>query len=192
MMHTPADAAYLRSTTSSEGKEVVFLDGEIEEGDAQALRKVIAAASRSRRLISGIRLNSPGGQLGEGAELAYIVKYGKIATVVPAGAQCASACFLILAAGSEKYASFSANVGVHGASNRAGQAAGDATVSMGRAANLLGVPESIIGKMVITPPDQMVWLTPIDLRSMGTIMTGKPSQVPPKQDSPRSPNYQRN
>jgi hypothetical protein len=31
--------------------------------------------------------------------------------------------------------------------------------------------------MVVTPPEQMVWLTPDDLRSMGTTMTDKPAQV---------------
>jgi hypothetical protein len=33
--------------------------------------------------------------------------------------------------------------------------------------------------MVVTPPDQMVWLTPNNLRAMGTTMTGKPVQTPP-------------
>lgn len=146
-----ADAAYIRSATSSEGKEVIFLDGKIEAGDVQDLRSVIKRANAENRLVSAIRLNSPGGVLGEGAKLAGIIRYGKIATVVPAGAQCASACFLVFAAGPEKYASYSANIGVHGASDQSGQEAGNATVSMGRAAKELGVPEAIIGKMVITP-----------------------------------------
>ena len=66
-----------------------------------------------------------------------------------------TACFLLFAAGSEKYASYSANVGVHGASDQSGREEGDATVSMARMAKQLGVPESIIGKMVVTPPDQL-------------------------------------
>jgi hypothetical protein len=164
-----SDAAYIRSATSSEGKEVIFLDGKIEAGDAQNLQTVIKRANAENRLVSAIRFNSPGGFLGEGVKLADIIRYGKIATVVPAGAQCASACFIVFAAGPEKYASYSANIGVHGASDQSGQEQGDATVSMGRIAKQLGVPESIIGKMVITRPDQIVWLLPSDLQSMGTL-----------------------
>ena len=182
-----ADAAYIRSAHSSEGKEVIFLDGKIEAGDAQDLQRVIKRANAENQLVSAIRLNSPGGVLGEGAKLADIIRYGKIATVVPAGAQCASACFIVFAAGPEKYASYSANIGVHGASDQSGQEEGNATVSMGRAAKELGVPEAIIGKMVITPPDQIVWLSPSDLQSMGTTLTGRPSQVPPPQAMPQAP-----
>jgi hypothetical protein len=54
---------------------------------------------------------------------------------------------------------------------------------MGRVVKELGVPAGIIGKMVVTPPDEMVWLSPNDLRSMGVTMTGKPAQIPPEQDA---------
>jgi hypothetical protein len=36
------------------------------------------------------------------------------------------------------------------------------------------------GDSVVTPPDQIVWLTPDELRSMGVTMTGKPAQVSPE------------
>jgi hypothetical protein len=48
----------------------------------------------------------------------------------------------------------------------------------------LGVPASIIGKMVVTPPGQIVWLTPDDLRSMGTILTGSPTQTSVSRQAP--------
>jgi hypothetical protein len=76
------------------------------------------------------------------------------------------------AAGPQKFVGYSADVGVHGASNSDGQEVGDATVA--RVVKELGVPEKIIGKMVITPPSDVVWLGPDDLRSMGATMTGKP------------------
>lgn len=50
---------------------------------------------------------------------------------------------------------------------------------MARIVKELGVSATIIGKMVVTPPDQVVSLTPDDLRSIGTTMTGKPAQVAP-------------
>jgi hypothetical protein len=55
---------------------------------------------------------------------------------------------------------------------------------MARAVKELGVPEKIIGKMVVTPPSDVVWLGADDLRSMGVTMIGKPAQIAP--DQPRS------
>lgn len=172
-----AQAATLTSYTSKEGKEIIILNGEIAAGDAEQLQNLTKTANAAGRLVSGVRLNSPGGNLLEGVKLAEAIRFGKIASVVPNGASCASACFIAFAAGAEKFASYSANVGVHGASNKDGTDAGDATVAMAKIVKELGVPASIIGKMVVTPPDQIVWLSPDDLRALGTTMTGKPAQV---------------
>lgn len=181
--HSAASAASFKTTISKENKTIISLNGEISEGDTDALKAAVKDANDSGRLVSGIRLNSPGGNLLEGAKLAEIVRFGKIATVVANDAQCASACFIVFAAGEPKFVSYSAFVGVHGAADENGQEtvqAGAATVSMARIVRDLGVPAPIIGKMVVTPPSQIVWLTPDDLRSMGTTMTGKPEQVPPQ------------
>ncbi|NUJ78915.1 hypothetical protein HUN39_02490 [Methylocystis sp. FS] len=51
-------------------------------------------------------------------KLADTIRTAKIATVVQNGASCASACFVAFAAGAEKYVSYQASVGVHGASDR--------------------------------------------------------------------------
>ncbi len=185
--HSAASAASLKSIISKENKTIISLNGEISEGDADTLKAAIKEANDSGRLVSGMRLNSPGGNLLEGTKLAEIVRFGKIATVVANGAQCASACFIVFAAGDPKFVSYSAFVGVHGAADADGQEtvqAGAATVSMARIVRDLGVPAPIIGKMVVTPPSQIVWLTPDDLRSMGTTLTGKPEQVPPPVQAP--------
>lgn len=188
-----AAAASVTSTVSKEGNTVVSILGEIAEGDADALKLIIKSSNDEGRLVSGVRLNSPGGSLLEGVKLAEIIRYGKIATVVANGAHCASACFLVFAAGSPRFASYSASVGVHGASDEDGEEtpeAGAATVSMARIAKNLGVPAPIIGKMVVTPPDQIIWLTPDDLRSMGATMTGKPAQTPQNQPEAQQPPMQ--
>lgn len=164
-----------------DGKVVVVLDGQIAPGDTDQLNQILKSANDAGKLVSAIRLNSPGGNLVEGAKLADAVRYAKMASVVVKGAICASACFLVLAAGSDKYVSYSASVGVHGASDENGQeteGSNAATVGMAKAARALGVPDAIIGRMVITPPDQIIWLSPNDLRSMGATMTGEPSQTP--------------
>lgn len=182
-------AAELSSFVSKEGKAVLKLDGELTEGDSDRVASLIRSENQAGRLVSGIRLNSGGGSIAEGAKLADVVRNGKIATVVTAGSTCASACFIAFAGGNEKYASYTAQIGVHGASDASGQettSARAATVLMARIVKELGVPERIIGKMVVTPPSQMVWLAPDELRSMGTTLTGKPNQTAQPSPLPQS------
>lgn len=179
-MATQAMAASLKPSTMKDGRIVILISGEITEGDSDAFKAAVKAANDAGKLVSSVRLNSPGGNLYEGAKLADAVRFGKMATNVGHGATCASACFLIFAAGEAKFANYSAQIGVHGASDENGAEtvqSGAATVSMARIAKELGVPPAIIGRMVVTSPSDMVWLSPADLQSMGTSMVGKPSQT---------------
>jgi hypothetical protein len=146
---------------------------------SEAFKATVKAANDAGKLVASVRLNSPSGNLLEGAKLADAVRFGKLVTNVGHGATCASACFLIFAAGQTKFANYSAQIGVHGASDESGAEtvqSGAATVSMARIAKDLGVPPAIIGRMVVTPPSEMVWLSPSDFQSMGTSMVGKPDQ----------------
>lgn len=173
-------AATVTSYISKEGKAIIILNGEIALGDADQLALIIKTQNAAGRLVSGIRLNSNGGNLVEGVKLAELIRTAKIASVVPNGSQCASACFIAFAAGYEKYASYQASVGVHGASDQNGRESTNsnaATVAMAKIVKELGVPSAIIGRMVVTPPDQIVWLSPDELKSMGATLTGKPSQL---------------
>ncbi|MBN8977225.1 MAG: ATP-dependent Clp protease proteolytic subunit [Rhizobiales bacterium] len=175
-----AFGATFKSVATKDGHIIVLISGEIAEGDSDALKAAIKTANDAGKFVSGVRLNSPGGNLLEGVKLAAAVKFAKAATNVAKGGTCASACFLVFAAGEKKFANYAARVGVHGASDQNGEEttrSGAATVSMAKVAKELGVPDAIIGRMVVTPPNEMVWLTPTDLQSMGTTMVGKPSQV---------------
>jgi hypothetical protein len=193
----PTGSATLTSYVSKEGKVVVILNGEITMGDTAQFQQLIKTPNDSGKIVSGIRLNSPGGNLLEGAKLADAICFAKMASVVPNGSTCASACFVAFAAGADKFASYSASIGVHGASDANGQesvGSNAATVAMAKIVKELGVPADIIGRMVVTPADQIVWLSPNDLRAMGTTMTGKmvqtptataPTQLPPTQSMTR-------
>lgn len=182
------------SQVTLDGKSVIGLDGEIKAGDVEKFKTAVKAINGSGRNVYALRLNSSGGNIAEAVSIADIVQFGRMAAIVPAGAECASACFIIFAAGNEKYADYTAFIGVHGASDYSGQENGTATVAMARIVKELGVPSSIIGKMVVTPPDQIIWLTPDDLRAMGASLVGRPnqlqapgrleSQLPPSATSP--------
>lgn len=173
---TSADAAEFRSFTAKDGRVLISVVGELSEGDTDRFKSAIKAANDANKFVANIRLNSPGGSLVEGVKLAEAVQFAKIATNVGKDGTCASACFLVFAAGATKFANYNAKVGVHGAS-KGGEEAGDGTVAMARVAKELGVPAAIIGRMVVTPPSEMVWLSPQDLQSMGTTMVGKPEQI---------------
>jgi hypothetical protein len=182
-----SQAAELKPSTTRDGRVIVSMSGDIVVGDAEAIKATIKVANDAGKLVSSLRLNSVGGNLLEGVKVAEIVKFAKMATNVGQGATCASACFLVFAAGETKFANYSAKIGVHGASDQTGEEtvqSGAATVSMARVAKELGVPPAIIGRMVVTPPSEMVWLSPADLQSMGTTMVGKPSQLPSIPDGP--------
>ena len=49
--------------------------------------------------------------------------------------------------------------------------------SDGKNCQRTGSAASIIGRMVVTSPSDIVWLSPSELQSMGTKLTGKPSQL---------------
>ena len=98
------------------------------------------------------------------------VKSAKISTNVGQNSTCASACFLIFAAGEAKYANISARIGVHVASEN-GVMSRAATTSMADVAKALDVPWSIIRRMINTPPGEVEWLSLADLRLMGTTVS---------------------
>lgn len=173
-------AAEIKSVAARDARVTITINGDIVPGDTEVFKAAVKQANDAGKAVGNLRLNSLGGNLLEGVKLADAVRYAKISTNVGKSATCASACFLVFAAGSEKFVSYGARVGVHGASDQSGNEtvqSGAATVSMARVAKELGVPAAIIGRMVVTPPNEMVWLSPHELQSMGTTMVGKPSQV---------------
>jgi hypothetical protein len=178
----PVSSATLKSIPGKDGRLIIQIVGEITEGDTDIFINAVKQANAAGKLVANVRLNSTGGNLLEGVKLAAAIKVGKISTNVGQAAVCASACFLAFAAGDTRFVSYGAQIGVHGASDETGREtvqSGAATVSMARVAKELGVPSAIIGRMVVTPPSEMVWLNPQDLQSMGVTMVGKPMQTKP-------------
>jgi membrane-bound ClpP family serine protease len=61
-----ASAATFKSVATKDGKTIILLSGEIAEGDTDTLKALIKTANDAGKLVSGVRLNSPGGNLLEG------------------------------------------------------------------------------------------------------------------------------
>ncbi len=177
-----AAAAELTSVTLKDDALVVVLSGDIADGDADAAEALIKTANDSGRLVEAVRLDSLGGSLAEAVKLTDLIRRAKLPTIVAAGAHCASACFIVFAAGIDKFASYDAAIGVHGASDKFGHETARteaATLSMARIAGTFGVPPRIISQMIATPARDIAWLTPDDLRAMGAIMTGRRTRSAP-------------
>ena len=161
-----AAAAEIKSVNLKDDSAEISISGNIAPGDADLLQARIREANDAGKRVTSVRLNSQGGNLLEGARLAEAVRTAKVATHVGQNATCASACFLIFAAGETKYAFVRARIGVHGASEN-GTGSRRGTKAMAHIAEQLDVPESIIRRMVNTPPNDVTWLSLNDLRLMG-------------------------
>jgi Clp protease len=163
------------ATISPEGTRIggirLHLEGEIREGDAEKLEANFEHAKSVGLIVHTISLNSPGGRVAVGASLARTMRARQIKTVVAGGHTCASACFMLFAAGRERTVEETARIGVHSAVvPKVGEtdSAKSSTVDTVRFLAELGVPPQILGKMVTTRPDEMAWLTKEDLLLMRT------------------------
>jgi hypothetical protein len=161
------------------------MSGEIAKGDTIAAAKFVnqhIIAVPGDRLV-GYSLYSSGGSVEEAELMARAIKKSNLPTSVTT--LCASACFMPFAAGSSKYALTTAKIGVHSTSDASGNetmtSAGVTTI-LARDYADLGVPPAIIGKMVITPPGQVTWLTAADLRSMNVNLV--PTTSPAAEEVP--------
>ena len=105
----------------------------------------------------------------DGMDLAIVVYEAGLTTRVLAGNMCARSCFTVYAAGAKREYEKGARIGVHSAiHDLEGETHSTKgyTVDLMRFLDALGVPASILGKLAITEPQYMTWLTDEDLRLM--------------------------
>ena len=182
-----AGGAAAMAFTSSLEDRVVEARGEIVFGDAERFALAVRFVPPGRRPIT-LRVESRGGNLAEAAEMAAMVR--RAGMTVVAVRECASACFLLLAAAPDRAATRGARIGVHSARSYPGGAetvsAMAATTHLARLAAGYGVPPAIIGRMVATGPAHMAWLDANDLRAMRVSIV-EPPPVRPATPPPSAP-----
>ncbi|MFO1183523.1 MAG: hypothetical protein U1E56_01895 [Bauldia sp.] len=168
----PAGAMDFAAKVNEDGIAYVTAEGVIQYGDVYRLEDTVSAAERTGKAVSAIVVDSPGGRGVAAASMADFILKRHLPVVVPARAMCASACFLMFAAGEARVTAPSARVGVHSAALTPG---GDAeefgTALMRWYLESLRVPAAILDKMVATAPKDISWLTDDDLQSMGGTIT---------------------
>ena len=147
------------------GTSMIVAKGMVAPGDDEKLHKMVAALPVNT-VLAEVVLSSVGGNYLEGVRLATSIRNTGLNTA--AVGNCASACFLMFAAGINRAVFEGAKIGVHSASLRGIEKLETqaVTTQMARKLSDMGVPPSIVGKVVTTPADEIAWLTPEDLAAM--------------------------
>jgi len=167
----PARALQFDTTAITSTEVVIGGRGPIVKGDAARLEQALASVPPGKRLVA-LALDSPGGSVVEGEQLAHLIRAHMLPVVIPSNTQCVSACFLLFAASTRRLAAADALVGVHSANEdgRETDTSLAVTTLMARVAGEMGIPPAIIGKMVETTPGRVTWLTHEDLTSMDVVV----------------------
>lgn len=165
LLSQPAWAAQFSQTNAADGRSAIVLSGDITRGDADRFTQYIEENFvKKRRTLTALYLNSSGGYLEEGGRIAEIVHRIDLATVVGDSAQCLSACFLILAASTQRIIGVHASLGVHSAAMDPEQLGGKSAEDMAAMAETLwlarlyrkyGVPDSVVVGMLTTLPTSL-------------------------------------
>jgi hypothetical protein len=162
----PAGAFQIKRVTTDSGV-VLRLRGDVRAGDYGRLKSTLQNGA-----VVGLEIRSDGGSLEEGLDIARVVRDKGL--VVYASKECDSVCALIFLAAKERYIGRRCRIGVHSVSNDRGREDGDSirmTIQMSRLLVGLGVPHSVIGKIVATPPAKMTYLDNRDLAGLNVHRT---------------------
>jgi len=163
-----ANAAEFQPAGRRDATIAIRVSGLIALDDGARLRSILNMATANNVTVSHIELNSGGGSVVGGADLAITVRRAGIQTSVPANAVCASACFMVFAAGVKRSVEPGARVGVHSVVSPTGEssAAKSVTVDMARLLGEFGTPATVLGRLVTARPQDMAWLTEAEIQSM--------------------------
>jgi hypothetical protein len=153
--------------------------GDFKDGDYARFK----AHFKRKEIIVGLDLSSDGGDLEEGLLIADLVRRKKLAVYV--AGECDSVCAFVFFSATKRYLGQQSKIGVHSISDdRDIEDPGSVllTVKLARFSAKLGVPNSAIGKMVVTPPDSISYLDSADLLALNA-STGNPFEQEPEKSN---------
>jgi len=167
------------------GATLIAIDGELELGDIDSFqakteplpvgRTTVEFRSRGGRLLAGIRI---------GAQ----IRAKRFNTVVPGGAQCASACALAWLGGARRFVGEDSSVGFHTAYilKTAGPAeSGPGNAILGAYLNQIGLSEEAILYITHAAPTSVQWMSLEEAAEYGIVVAKlPPAGVRPPADDP--------
>ena len=157
----PAGAIEINRVRTDLGM-VLRLRGDVKDGDYGRFKSILQDGS-----FVGLDIRSAGGSLKNGLEIAKIVRDKGL--VVYASRECYSVCAFIFFAAKKRYIGRGYKIGVHSVSNQRGKEDAEtasSTIMISRLFVRLGVPHSIIGKIVATPPTRIAFLNDHELAGL--------------------------
>jgi hypothetical protein len=149
------------ATFSLVSPHVIIVTGTVELGDCNRWKAAI------KPTVDTVILHSPGGRNGQGQCISRSIAERHLKTFVQG--RCASICFLLFAAGAEKWACDGAKIGVHRPADAVTrEESADPTFlrTILEYAARYHVPRAIQDKLSETPPKAIYWLVDSDLASM--------------------------
>lgn len=169
-----ADAAQIDKMYTSNGTPYIFINGEIVSGDAKRFHVALTEdmTGHSPKIV---RLNSPGGEVYEGWELAQeMVKY-HMSSIVTHDDVCASSCFSIFLVGKHRYSQPRSRIGVHrvsvGYTGQETRITSTVSQDMADFYKKFQVPESVRSWMYYTKPTDIHFLTMDEKYGMGQVLS---------------------
>jgi hypothetical protein len=142
---------------------VLRLRGDINAGDYVRFRSNF----KTKETIIGLDLSSDGGDLGDGLRIAELVHKKQLKVYV--SGECNSGCAFIFFSAPHRFFAEESRIGVHSVGDsREYEDPGSMllTLKLARISAKLGVPNSIIGKMVTTRPATISYLDQADLSAL--------------------------
>lgn len=162
---TITDTASAAEIYKGNGKSnVVYISGQIVAGDYEKFARV----SRAMGHVDAVLLDSPGGTLRDGLNIAEATRQMGVATGVPNNATCTSMCAIIWLAGRTRLSASNAHIGFHAIYYaKDGTVAGGGNAMIGAFLNKLGLSYTAIAFATSADPTSISWLSTAKARELG-------------------------
>jgi hypothetical protein len=144
---------------------VLRLRGDFRDGDYARFKSQF----RKKVAVIGLDLSSDGGDLEDGVQIANLARQKQL--IVYVAEECNSVCAIVFFAAAKRYLAKDTRIGVHSVSDTRDiedLSSMRLTLKLARLSAKLGVPNSAIGKMVITRPSNITYLDAADLSGLDT------------------------
>jgi hypothetical protein len=177
---TVAEAADIVVKPLEGGSSLIAIDGELELSDIESFRAKAEPLPVGRTMVE---FRSRGGRLLAGIRIGAQIRAKKFNTVVPEGAQCASACAVAWLGGARRFVGEHSNVGFHTAYilKTGGPAeSGPGNAILGAYLNQLGLSEDAILYITYAAPTSVHWMSLEEAAEYGIAV----AKLPPTGVSP--------
>jgi hypothetical protein len=172
-----AQAASIEIKNFDAGSALVMVEGDLELTDIEGFRSKVAPISKAT-----VAFRSDGGSLLAGIRIGMLIRVKNFTTIVPDGAQCASACAVAWLGGGHRFMGTNARVGFHAAYvQKAGATteSGPGNAVLGAYLDQIGLPEDAIVYITQASPNSMRWLNMDEAAQHGIEVALLPPPEPP-------------